>query len=1788
MSLTSFLWNEAVVHRVGWTLLHLVWQGAAVAAVFAIASAVLRRRAANVRYVAGCMAMLVLAAAPVATFLALPARADMRGAVAAPPAPALQPIPVVPPAAEPPPVAGARVESTPAPPSPALARPADAVAVQPEPIPWRERVEAWLRPLLPWCVAVWLAGVVVLSFWQIAAWVQAQRSRHAGTEPVAASLQAAARRLAEALGIGRAVRLLASARVAAPMAIGWLRPAVLLPASALMGLAPDQIEAILAHELAHIRRYDYLVNLLQTVVETLLFYHPAVWWISRRVRIEREHCCDDLAVAACGDRVVYARALASLAEQRLAPRPAVAATGGSLLDRVRRILGLQPSRPVGRRTTLAGILVLGLLLTLGILYGCAMGRQVTSSERPDRADGAWSAPAGGLEGRLVLALPRISETDWFALKLELRNVGEVPLAVQTGNPFLLDVRVADAKGQAVKPTWTRSDVLFSPKWAEIAPKSSLSVQVSEKSIDGAKGSHLDVTTSIWKLEPGKYRVSATCKSQERGAAASSPYKGNARLWSGQLALPEIEVEVLRDRPWGEAVEGVQARLRAEKAQWKAGETPTLKADLRNQSHFVHSWDLQQIEVDGAWYGLLDRPRGPSLIPPGQTLSDIAVTLGRQMRHVELEALFRLRAGAHTVRARFSVGPEPRGGIGIGPTWEVMTNPVRITVEGGEPEAEAGFTVDDIARRTMEKAPAGGMMDFDAVPAYSVTGEWREGLDLKAHGWVGRGAARFETRPGSSVRILALTSDEIVDAFREAYRRRRELRGGFGPQVEAKPGRFFALVTDGLSARGLEKPMDPRPEPKPRLVILRVDRYETYDGVQHILYRWWHEKAERFIAEGDDPQEPAWGEAVEGVKARLRAEKAQWKAGETPELKADVRNNGNRELFVAQAQQLCELEVDGKWHPWVGDIDVKSSAFGPGREYRDIRITLDDHWHTKEGDKPLRLEPGKHAIRVAFIATPSVKGQGGPVRAVSNPAEIEILPAEGQGQREPKAGEAIAGLACRARLIKEKLLFGESARLEVTLTNVSDRSLDLVGESRMAGRTPEWPLFPCVSVRLDCPDGKYSLYSLDLVGDTTRAVRLEPGKGWSFPFPPQGHAGFWGGVQPGSQLPHLSALLPGTYTAEVSYFIREHEAQRVAASLAYGPEAGALAGKKPERLWQGVVRSLPAKFEVLDDGSKALAILRGIYAGEGKEHLRLKLRRDKDGDLLLAVENTGRGTLYLGSDYWLCKIGPDGREHASGDGPRSGVATPVEPGKTKVLGAWAFGNGEGEKPGRHTVWVKYLTPTHQLVAESNRIETDVPDRSATGWGEAVEGVQARLRAEKAQWSVGETPILKACVRSLQRALFVDRTQELFELDIDGQWFCYGREVSVQTPLAPPGTEYNDIPITLDDRWCAKAGNQRLKLAAGKHTIRVVFHARADAGGEPIRAVTNPAEIQILALLPGSGMPLEDVKAAILNALFAPSAAPRPKTPTRGAGERAGGADEKKAPGTVAELAEREAPDDYDALLKLAAEEAETKGFYALLKLRDRGDGRAVPVLEKVLARELPGTRIHGFAAAQALSCIGTPEAHQLLARYLNTPQYHANLAVDYAFHWDMAPAKRDAFIERYHLTSTSKDLTVSLGAERQGTGEIVFTIAVRNVSNKPFRVHKPGDYVGKLLVLRAAGGQFVNRWEIVRLHAAQLTFDQMYPTLEPGASHTWRIVTRPRRESDKVWHPVMRAPQGLLLASQDVAHFVGKPGKFQAYVLFDVAPLTKQQLEYHKVGDPERVWCGRVVSNPVEITIPAAP
>ena len=173
-----------------------------------------------------------------------------------------------------------------------------------------------------------------------------------------------AKQLAHRLRIKKAVTLAQSAHMKTPAVVGWVRPMILLPPAALTGLTVDQLQAILLHELAHIRRYDYLVNLIQIFIETLLFYHPALWWVSRRIRIEREHCCDDTAATALGSPIEYAHALTRMAELALPTNQlAVAANTSNLLHRVSRLLQINPqdNSRSGWITALAALFLAGAL-----------------------------------------------------------------------------------------------------------------------------------------------------------------------------------------------------------------------------------------------------------------------------------------------------------------------------------------------------------------------------------------------------------------------------------------------------------------------------------------------------------------------------------------------------------------------------------------------------------------------------------------------------------------------------------------------------------------------------------------------------------------------------------------------------------------------------------------------------------------------------------------------------------------------------------------------------------------------------------------------------------------------------------------------------------------------------------------------------------------------------------------------------------------------------------------------------------------------------------------------------------------------------------------------------------------------------------------------------------------------------------------------------------------------------------------------------------------------------------
>lgn len=315
---------SAASQALAWTLLHFLWQGALLGALAWAGLTALARRSASARYLWASAVLGLMALAPLLTFLLL--------------------LPGGAPAAE----AGLL-------PSPA------------EALPLWARMQLQLQPWLPALTVGWLAGASLFGLRLAGGLVMIQRLKEVGTTPVPSQWHLVLSRLSRELKLSRTVRLLGSAKVDVPTVVGWLRPVILLPASAFTQLSPAQLEAILAHELAHVRRHDFAVNLLQACVEALLFYHPAIWWLSARIREERELACDDVAVALCGDALAYAQALAVLDDLR-SPLPtlALASHGGSLMKRITRLIQPQLLPTPTLRTALLSALTATALSAAGL------------------------------------------------------------------------------------------------------------------------------------------------------------------------------------------------------------------------------------------------------------------------------------------------------------------------------------------------------------------------------------------------------------------------------------------------------------------------------------------------------------------------------------------------------------------------------------------------------------------------------------------------------------------------------------------------------------------------------------------------------------------------------------------------------------------------------------------------------------------------------------------------------------------------------------------------------------------------------------------------------------------------------------------------------------------------------------------------------------------------------------------------------------------------------------------------------------------------------------------------------------------------------------------------------------------------------------------------------------------------------------------------------------------------------------------------------------------------------
>ena len=311
------LWLNGPAREIGWLLVHSVWQGAIVAVLLAILLRLMERRSSGAKYLACCAALLAI---PAASFVTLSLRQNTGAQlVAALPGPtiALTAVPVMP-----------IVAAT-------------------------HRFD--LQQCLGYAATAWIVGVGLLAVRHLCGWLNLLRWR-AECSTIEGTWRSELDSMMKRLQMTGPIRLLGSTRLATPAVVGIFKPAILIPDRALAAeLTPQQAESILPHELAHIRRHDYLINLIQTAIETLLFYHPAVWWISNQIRRERENCCDDLA-AAMSDPIEYSRALLA-AEGLRATALAMGLGGHGLRSRIGRLIDRRPSRRRGSALVAALVFV---------------------------------------------------------------------------------------------------------------------------------------------------------------------------------------------------------------------------------------------------------------------------------------------------------------------------------------------------------------------------------------------------------------------------------------------------------------------------------------------------------------------------------------------------------------------------------------------------------------------------------------------------------------------------------------------------------------------------------------------------------------------------------------------------------------------------------------------------------------------------------------------------------------------------------------------------------------------------------------------------------------------------------------------------------------------------------------------------------------------------------------------------------------------------------------------------------------------------------------------------------------------------------------------------------------------------------------------------------------------------------------------------------------------------------------------------------------------------------------
>ncbi len=402
MELIRQIISEPLITALGWTVLHSFWQALGIGLLLAVAHYLIRPQSAEIRYYTAFSGLFLVLIAAVVTFFKV-------------------------------------YES----PQPLAEETGKTVFIIGEPTDITTPAEGWtnfaqqfsiyFENHLPLIVSVWLLGVTFFILRLLGSLLQIRLLRTRHVQPLSDNWQSKLKALRRKLGIIRPIGLLESAQIQVPMVLGYLKPVILLPVGAVNNLTTEQVEAILAHELAHILRNDYLLNIIQSLIEILFYFNPAVWWISAIIRRERENCCDDIAVKLCGNSLTYAKALVELQElQQRVPGLAMTFSNGKnqLLQRIRRIL----NQPQNKSNVMEKFTATCMLLVAVLLFSVGAGNAHKASAKSNAQEVFLTNPADALlemDAEKKIVVEKLAGIKFESIVSEVNNaIEEIDVTIE--------------------------------------------------------------------------------------------------------------------------------------------------------------------------------------------------------------------------------------------------------------------------------------------------------------------------------------------------------------------------------------------------------------------------------------------------------------------------------------------------------------------------------------------------------------------------------------------------------------------------------------------------------------------------------------------------------------------------------------------------------------------------------------------------------------------------------------------------------------------------------------------------------------------------------------------------------------------------------------------------------------------------------------------------------------------------------------------------------------------------------------------------------------------------------------------------------------------------------------------------------------------------------------------------------------------------------------------------------------------------------------------------------------